>query len=131
MMAAIGACPYRLFEGQIFAPPVVVKRAHRRVAIGPVQNDAADDVNARPECNRICGIPSSGVHGAQNIAFGSNQAHIDRITRNTLTGACYHRTSCQSPLMLIMAPCEWQHDVGEDSVGCDNDCQNNECSFEL
>src|SRR4029453_10609190 len=104
MMASIGACPDGLFECQIFASCVVKKGTHWRVAIRPVEDDAADDLHARLESNRIGRVPRSRVHGAQNVIFGSDQANVDRIARNVLGSARYHRAPPAPPLMLRVAP---------------------------
>src|SRR5262249_21568592 len=102
MVASIRTVAEGFFEREIFAPAVIEKRTDRRVPIRLVQHDPADDFHARPERNRIGGIPSSRMHRAQDIFFLSDQTNIDWPPRNILGGARPHQASRQSFLMLIV-----------------------------
>ena len=68
MVTAVGALAGGFFEGEILAPVLVEQVADRRVAIGPVQHDATDDLQARAQRDRVGRIPAGRMHGADHVA---------------------------------------------------------------
>src|SRR5271169_3761330 len=79
MVAPVGAPPDRLLKGKVLVTVVVVQMADRRMKIRAVEQNAADDLNARAQRNRIGRVPAGGIHGAEHVLPRSDESDIDRI----------------------------------------------------
>src|SRR6202043_3883417 len=64
VMSLICASAVRLFERKLFLFSVIVERTDRRIMVGPVKYDAADDVDAGAQRDRIGRKPFGRMHGA-------------------------------------------------------------------
>ncbi len=117
MMAVIGALAVRLFEREILAAVEIEQRADRRVAVGPVQQHAADDLDRGSQRHGIGGKPAGGRHRAQHVLVVADQADIDRIAGNALRGARHHRQIGEALLVLVMRPQRRQREIGEHGIG--------------
>ena len=62
MLPAVGACPVRLLIGNIFAPILEEERADRRRLVWTIEHNAADDLEARAQGDRICGMPPASCN---------------------------------------------------------------------
>ena len=113
----VGAAAGRLFKSQILGPAEIEQTADRRVAVGTVEQHAADDFDRRPQRHRIGGIPAGGMHGAQHVRLVADQPDIDRIAGNALRGPRHHRQSGEPLLMLVMRPDRRQDEIGEQAIG--------------
>src|SRR5271156_3654682 len=104
MVTPVGASAGRFLECKILPLALTVERTHRRFVIRPVEHDAPDNLDARTRRNWIGRKPLRGMHGAEQILFGTNRADIDRIGRNLVACAREHRQPGKAFLMLIVPP---------------------------
>ena len=104
MMTPVGAFAGRFLEGKILPPALTIERAHRRVAIGPVEQDAPDNLDARTQSDRIGRKPLRRMHGAQQVRFRTDRADIDGIAWNPVVGVRDHRQPGEASLMLVVPP---------------------------
>ena len=112
VMSLVGAPAVRFFEGKLFLFSVIVERADRRIVVGSVKHDAADDVDTRAQRDRIGGKPSGRVHGPDDVFLATDKPDIQRISGNACTGARHHGKSGQAGFMLVMSPKRRKHEVG-------------------
>src|SRR5258708_40079822 len=75
MMSPIGAPAVRFFESKLFFFSIVVERTDGRVVVRPVKYDAADDVDARAQRDRIGGRTTCRVAGGGEISRAAPDAH--------------------------------------------------------
>ena len=126
MVAAVGALADRLLEGKVLAAPLVEERADRRVAVGPVEDDAAGDLDAGLERHGVGGIPAGGGKRADRLLLGPDQPDIQRIAGNSVGGDGHHRPAAQPRLVLVMRPEARQHQIGGEQVDAEqgrHDCR--------
>lgn len=116
MVAPIGARAGGLFERQIFTSALVVERAHRRLAIRPVEQDAASNPHARTQRDRIGRKPLRGIHGAEQVLLRTDRADIDRISGNIGAGTRDHGQSSKALLMFVMPPRQRDEKIGQETV---------------
>jgi hypothetical protein len=90
VVSPIGAPAVRLFESKLFFFSVTIERADRRVTVWPVKYDAADDVDARAQRDRVRRKPLGRVHGVDDIFLIADKSDVQRIARNAVGGACHH-----------------------------------------
>src|ERR671933_1936271 len=69
VMAAVGTQSDWLLKGEILWPILVIEGAHRCIAIGAMEQHAADDANARPHSDGIGREPACSVHCVNDILF--------------------------------------------------------------
>src|SRR5919199_971232 len=120
VMAAVGTQSDRLLKSEILWPILVIEGAHRCIAIGAMEQHAADDANARPHSDWIGREPACSVHCVNDILFGPDKADVERIARNALHRSGHHRQTLKSPLMLIVGPGPRQQKVGQQAVATSN-----------
>src|ERR1700737_2127230 len=104
VMSLIWASAVRLFDGKLFLFSVIVERTDRRIMVGPVKHDAADDVDAGAQRDRISRKPFGFVHGADDFLLATNKPDIQRIAGNAGAGACHHGKIGQPGFMLVVLP---------------------------
>src|SRR5882672_10715895 len=63
------------------------------------------------------------MHGADHVALVADQAEVDRIAGNALTGERHHRKFGEPLLVLVMSPQRRQDDIGEQPIGAQDDQQ--------
>src|SRR4051812_26175372 len=74
MLASIRALPKWLLEREVLAAAFDIKRAHRRVSIRAIGNDAADDFDAGSEGNRVRRKPVGRSHEGHQLFTRSYDA---------------------------------------------------------
>src|ERR1700730_16955362 len=87
VMSLICASAVRLFESKLFLFSVIVERTDRRIMVGPVKYDAADDVDAGAQRDRIGRKPFGLLRGTDDIFLSTNKPDIQRIARTAGAGA--------------------------------------------
>ena len=85
-MAPCGGYSDRALEGDVLGAAVEQQRAHRRGRVGAMQGDAADDLHAGAQRDRIGQRPASRAEGAEQFGLIADQAEIDRIARDPEAG---------------------------------------------
>ena len=90
VLPAVGAYPVRLLKSKIFAPPLEEERADRRRLVWKIEHDAANDLEARAQRDRICGIPSGLVKRRDDVLSARDEAYIDGITWDALRRRRHH-----------------------------------------
>src|SRR5579885_2875017 len=119
VIAAIGVAADRLLEGEILPPIVVIQMADRRPQIGPVEQHAADNLDARAQSDRISRIPAGRIHAAEHIRARADQADIDRVARDAACRARDHGHAGQLLFVLLLSPEQRQHEIGDQNVAPD------------
>src|SRR5260370_38749933 len=82
VMSLICASAIRLFEGKLFLFSVIVERTDRRIVVGPVKHDAADDVDAGAQRDRIGRKQFGFLDGADDTFLATKQPNNQRIAGN-------------------------------------------------
>ena len=89
---------------------------YRRIPVRAIEKDAADNLHARSESDRIGGKPAGGVHGAEHIVPRANQPDIDWIAGDAVVGARDHAKTGQRPLVIETLPHQRQEKISQHAV---------------
>src|SRR6185295_7993476 len=82
VVATISAVSDGFLECEVLLSAIIEKRAHRRIAVGPIKDHATGDLNTRLQCNCISGVPARSCECADRFAFRSDEPYIQRIAGN-------------------------------------------------
>ncbi len=118
--ALVGALAGRLLEGEVLPPVAVIQMAYRRLSLRTVEQNAADNLDARAQRDRIGWMPARGIHRAQHVLARSDQADIDRIAGNAGRCARDHGEAGEILLVLVAPPEQRQHDIGDQKIEADD-----------
>src|SRR6185437_9706071 len=91
MVPPVRTSAVRLLERQLLLLALIVERTDRRITVGPVKYDAADDFHAGAQRDRISWEPAGCVHGEENVVAAPDQPDIERVARNPGPGLRHHR----------------------------------------
>src|SRR4051794_18926241 len=117
MMSPICAPAVRLFESELLLFALIIERADRGIVIWPIKQHAADDLDARAQCDWVGRKPAGSMHCSENVFFTPNQADVEWIPRNVAAGAGHHRQGSEAGLMLVMAPERRQCNIRQCKIG--------------
>jgi hypothetical protein len=74
--SALTPCGFLECEG--FPPSLEEERTDRRVLVGPIEHDAADDLHARLQRDQVRRVPAGDVKGGNDILAAFRQTNVDR-----------------------------------------------------
>ena len=100
--------------------PFVIEWADGRITVWPVKDDAANDLDACPQRDRISRKPARRVHGKQDVFLGADKSDIERIARDVAPGAGHHGQGSKAWFVLVMTPQRGQQEVGKQEIGEEN-----------
>src|SRR5262249_50097612 len=106
-----------LLECESFLFSLVVERTHGCIMIRPVEHHAANDLDARAQCDRIGRKPPRCMHGVKYILLAADKSDVERIARYAARRPGHHWQGSQTRLAFVMAPQGWQNGIGEQEIG--------------
>jgi len=95
------------------------ERAHRRIRIGTVEDDALGDAEAAAQRDRVGWAPAGGGERVLDVRLAADERDVQRVARHPVRCAAELRRIRHRRQLLVVAPEGRQDEVGERKIDPD------------